>query len=403
SVGDWHQLGKIYMAHGFYPEAIVTFARTCQLDPTSAEIAFDFAFCLSRAGQFEESNRQFERAIELETPKVVQANFFIGRNFLRAEDPVSAEQAFRKASVLPIAKFELAKILYRRGELDDAEEWLRKTLKEELDTPQTLGLLSKVHRGKGQRGAAVGDSLEAANYWSRIPIPFATERDELMKTHAELGYGKRLQEAMAKTNEYKHEESRKLLQLLQEVEWNPATQDNLVKCANQGRRLHIAMELMREKIRRFGPSSTLYSRLGETLLELGETEEALAAWTKGANLNSDDYGKNCFRNLARYYIEHEGDLEKSQKFQALGIIGFAKEAMSYGKFEEAVGFAEKAIQLNSESAEAYFIHGQTLVQLGRMEAAIEALNIALRLDPTHGRSLMQLEALGEVRAAEATE
>ena len=392
---EWTELARIFMAHGFYPEANATFARACEKDPTSKELAYDYAFCLSRSGDFAESNRQFERALDLGDTRVLEANYFIGRNHLRGENSDAAEEAFRKSSDLPIAKFELAKILYRKGKLDEAEEWLKKSLRDEPDAPQALGLLSNVRLKKGDRVAALGDSLEASNYWSRIPTPFAQERERLMKIHAKIGYSKQLEDAIVRTNQMKHEEARKDLKRLQAIEWNPAAQESLIKCANQGRRLHVAVDLIRERIERFGQASTWYARLGETLLEIGETEEALEAWTKGAELNSDDNGKNCNRNLARFYIEQNGDLESSQKYQGIGIIGFSKEAMRYGKYLESLDFSKKATELDPQSAEAFFVYGKTLAGLGRMDAAIEAFKTSIKLDPTHGRSLMHLEAMGE--------
>lgn len=392
---QWAELARMFMGQGFYPEAKSAFKRACELDPDSNKLAFDYGFCLGRTGNIEESNRQLERAIELGHSKSVEATFFIARNHLRAGDTDAAEVAFRKSKSLSISKYELAKLLYRKGELDDAETVAKELLSEEKDTVQSLSLLSNIRKKKGDKLNALGNSIASRLHWSRrIPTPFGKERSKLMDSYGKIGYGKLLNEMVQKTNQRKNLEARKGLQELLEMEWNLAAHESLVKCTNQSSRTNIAIDLINERIKRFGPSSKWYARLGETYLQREEVEKALEAWKIGAKLNSDEFGKNCYRNLARYYIEQKYDMETSYKYQKVGIIGFSTEALGSGEYSKALPFATKAVELAPESAEAHYKLGETLVGLGRLEGALEAFKKCVELEPTHGRGIMQLRALG---------
>ena len=391
---DWAELARVYMAQGYFPEAKATFGRAVELLPNYAEVVYDYGFCLGRVGDLEESNRQLERAIELKHPKEVEAMFFIGRNHLRSGDIDAAEQAFRKTGALPISKYELAKLLFRKGELDEAEALVKKLLAEEPDTVQSLTLLGNIRKKKGDDLAALGNSIESRLFWSRrIPTPFGDERANLMANYNKVGYGKKLNEMVAKTNQMANQEARKGLKKLLEMEWNLAAQESLIQCSNQSSRTHIAIGLIEDRLERFGPSSKWYAKLGETYLKRNETAKALEVWKTGANLNSDEFGKNCYQNLARYYIEQKFDVETSQKYQAVGILDFGTEALSQGAFDEALGFAKTAVRIGPDSAEAHYMLGQSLVALGRLDGAVKAYKKCVELDPTHGRGLMELKSL----------
>lgn len=393
SPSDWHRLAQIYMAYGFYPEARATFARAAELDPASSDYAFDYAFCLARIGRAEESNRQFENAIELGHPNPDAANFFVARNYLRLEDADSAEQYFRKSSQIPLAKFELAKILFRRGEYDESESLLRESLRAEPDAVQPYVLLAQVAQNRGDQQAWYSNSIEGANKWVRMKSPFGDERKELMETLSSVGYEKKLQESVVLVAQKQNMMARRGLKALQEVEWNLNAQEALIRCAIQSGQIPVSVKLIEERMERFGPSSLWLKRLAESQLAMGDSEAAVEAWIRGGKLNSDKTGAECYQYLARYLLQSKDDVEASEKYQALGILGVIRDSLTYEKYDEALGYARAAVELDPSSAEAFFLLGRAELGVLKLDNAIAAFRKCLELTPTHGRARRQLKAL----------
>lgn len=391
---DWHRLAQIYMANGFYPEARSTFERATQLNPDSAEFAFDYAFCLARMGIVEESNQQFEKAIELGHSNPAAAMFFIGRNHLRAEDPDSAEKAFRKSAQIPLAKYELAKILFRRGKLDESEELLGEVLSAEPNTIQPYVMLAQIAQQNGDQKTWLNNSIEGASKWLRIKSPFGDEREKLKKIITTLGYEKLLAENTILVNQRQNRIARSGLKELQKVEWNLFAQDALIRCAIQSAQIPVSVNLIEERMARFGPASLWLSRLAESQMVLDQPEAAIESWIRGGKLNSDASGRKCYQNLGRYYLESEGDKETSEKYQALGIIGVINESLKFGDFPKAVRLAKAGIELDPESAECFYLLGRAELGVLKSEDAINAFRKCLELQPTHGRAQRQLMALG---------
>ncbi len=393
---QWHHLAELYMAYGFYPEARSTFARAVALQPKSADFAFDYAFCLARTGDLDESNQQFENAIELGHSNPAAARFFIGRNYLRAEDPEAAAESFRKSSKIPLAKFELAKILFRQDKLDESEKLLIQVLTEEPNTIQPYVLLAQIAQQRGDEKAWLANSIEGASKWLRVESPFGKERQKLRETVATIGYEKLLYENTVLVNQKQHLEARRGLKKLQEIEWNLFAQDALIRCAIQSAQVPVSVKLIEERIDRFGPASLWLSRLAESKLKMGRNEEAVEDWIRGGKLNSDEAGLKCYEFLGRYFLTTGNDEETSEKYQAIGILHAVNESLKYEKFEDAERFAESAIELDGQSSEAYYLLGRAKLGVAKSTEAIEAFQKCLELEPTHGRAQRQLKALGEL-------
>jgi len=72
-----------------------------------------------------------------------------------------------------------------------------------------------------------------------------------------------------------------------------------------------------------------------------------------------------------------GAQESAEFFFSKGVVAYSE-----GNFEEALGFVQKASQLNPQDAETHHYLGMTQTQLEQYEPAIETLEKALSLDPT---------------------
>ena len=390
---DWHWLGQAYMAACYYAEAKATFARAAELMPLSPWVAFDNGFCLSRVGQVVEGNAEFQRAIDLGHPKAADAMYFIGRNHLRNEDPENAEIAFRKAVKIPLAKFELAKILYRRGELDEAETLLTEVVRAEKGTVQTFVLRSQIELKRGDVPGAEKQSIEADSKWVRIKSPFGEQRKRLMENNSKFGFYLKAKEAMAKVAQHENRVARTKVKEVLEQEFDLMVHDSFIKLDIFVGRVKEALELIEERIERFGPSSSILLTLGDVRKMRGDDELALEAWKQGIDINSDKSARDCCKRVADFYGGQLADKQKSLLYQAIGAELYAKEGILLEEFELANKQASLAVKYNPDSAEAFYLLGRSELGLGMTDAAAKSFSRCLELEPTHGRSLLCLKTL----------
>lgn len=390
---DWHWLGQAYMAAGYYAEAKATFARAAELMPESPWVAFDNGFCLSRVGQVVEGNAEFQRAIKLGHPKAADAMYFIGRNHLRNEDPENAEIAFRKAVKIPLAKFELAKILYRLGELDEAETLLTEVVRAEKGTVQTFVLRSQIELKRGNVAGAEKQSIEADSKWVRIKSPFGEQRSRLMENNSKFGFYLKAKEAMAKVAQHENRVARTKVKEVLDQEFDLMVHDSFIKLDIFVGRVKEALELIEERIERFGPSSSILLTLGDVRKMRGDDELALEAWKQGIDINSDKSARDCCKRVADFYGGQLADKQKSLLYQAVGAELYAKEGILLEEFELANKQASLAVKYNPESAEAFYLLGRSELGLGMTDAAAISFTRCLELEPTHGRALLCLKTL----------
>ncbi|MGB2501757.1 MAG: tetratricopeptide repeat protein, partial [Mariniblastus sp.] len=380
---DWHWLGQAYMAAGYYAEAKATFARAAELMPESPWVAFDNGFCLSRVGQVVEGNAEFQRAIKLGHPKAADAMYFIGRNHLRNEDPENAEIAFRKAVKIPLAKFELAKILYRLGELDEAETLLTEVVRAEKGTVQTFVLRSQIELKRGNVAGAEKQSIEADSKWVRIKSPFGEQRSRLMENNSKFGFYLKAKEAMAKVAQHENRVARTKVKEVLDQEFDLMVHDSFIKLDIFVGRVKEALELIEERIERFGPSSSILLTLGDVRKMRGDDELALEAWKQGIDINSDKSARDCCKRVADFYGGQLADKQKSLLYQAVGAELYAKEGILLEEFELANKQASLAVKYNPESAEAFYLLGRSELGLGMTDAAAISFTRCLELEPTH--------------------
>src|SRR5205823_679976 len=77
TAGEWRKLAQTLFASGYFAEAEACYRQAATLVPDNANIAFDWGFLLSQMGRMDESNRQFEKALELKYEKPDHCWYFI--------------------------------------------------------------------------------------------------------------------------------------------------------------------------------------------------------------------------------------------------------------------------------------------------------------------------------------
>jgi tetratricopeptide (TPR) repeat protein len=390
---QWRALANIYMSAGFFAEADSCYAQSVKLQPDFADAIYEHGFCLSRFGKTARGNQKFAEVIALKHERSASAAYLTGRNHLRDEQPDLAEAFFRQAARLPMAKFELARLLFRKNELDEAESLLVEILTDQPNASRAKLLISEIASAKNKPTRSTSFSLEGSDQTERIPSPFTQEKDRLMQSVAKYGPEKVLAQYMNLFYEKKYNEARPGLERVQEVEWTPHVHDALVKIAIASGDLQKAENLIEQEIAHSGPTTQWLGTLGEVRMKHGDAEGAIEAWTAGVQVRNDSTINKCYLGLGQYY-DRTNDEANATKYQVLLMLDLAQKAIvankGGGQGGQAVQFAKQAVAIAPESAEAHYVLGKAFRSIFSTDEAIEAYEKCLAIDPTHGRALREL-------------
>jgi type IV pilus assembly protein PilF len=174
--------GLIYMRLNDMAQAEDSFRRAVALNPRDANVQHNYGWLLCQQGRYEESQRAFDaamanpvyagRAKTLMAQGLCQAR--AGRN---AEAEHSLARAYELDAGNPVTGYNLANLLYRRGDYVRAQFYIRRLNNSELANAETLWLGIKIeHRlndqvAMGQLGGQLkkrfAQSREAAAYERR--------------------------------------------------------------------------------------------------------------------------------------------------------------------------------------------------------------------------------------------
>jgi type IV pilus assembly protein PilF len=164
-----------------YESARKDFQRAIELDGRDPEINNNYGWFLCHTGKEKEAIDYFYRAIKnplYQTPEVAYLN--AGACYATMGDLDSAEDAVRKSmrfsSDNPQARYQLANIFYQRGNADAARKYLTDLVRTSEPSAEVLWLLLRVERRLGN--AAAESSLTAQ---LRRNYPDSPEYQALLK------------------------------------------------------------------------------------------------------------------------------------------------------------------------------------------------------------------------------
>lgn len=159
--------GLIYMRLNDMRQAEDSFRRAVALNPRDANTLHNLGWLQCQQARYPEADRSFEQA--LASPlyagraKTLMAQ---GVCHARAGRPADAERSLTRAYELdaanPITGYNLANLLYQRGDLSRAQFYIRRLNNSELANAETLWLGIKVERRLNDRVAMgqLGDQLK---------------------------------------------------------------------------------------------------------------------------------------------------------------------------------------------------------------------------------------------------
>ena len=152
SYADAHNLGGlIYMALGDRQLAQAHFQRAIALNPRDANSMHNLGWMLCEEGRYPEATQWFQRAIAVPTyqdrAKTLMAQ---GVCEARSGDGVTAEATLKRSYELdagnPETAYTLARLLYQRGDFNQAQFYIRRLNNSERANAESLWLGIKVER-----------------------------------------------------------------------------------------------------------------------------------------------------------------------------------------------------------------------------------------------------------------
>ncbi|WP_427912040.1 type IV pilus biogenesis/stability protein PilW [Ramlibacter sp. MMS24-I3-19] len=176
SYADAYNLrGLIYMQLNDPRLAEESFRRAMALSPRDANTMHNLGWLQCQQRQFEEADRTFEQALAIPLyPE--RAKTLMARGLCQARDgkPEVAERTLAKAYELdagnPIVGYNLANLLFARGDTSRAQFYIRRLNNSELANAESLWLGIKVER-------KMGDKLAMAQLADQLKKRFPRSRE----------------------------------------------------------------------------------------------------------------------------------------------------------------------------------------------------------------------------------
>ncbi|MBI2747587.1 MAG: type IV pilus biogenesis/stability protein PilW [Burkholderiales bacterium] len=150
--------GLIYLRLNDMRLADESFRRALAINPNSADVLHNYGWMLCQQGKYTESVQAFTQALANPTYGG-RAKTWLAKGVcqIKAGRPLDAEQSLVKSYELdagnPVTGYNLATVLYQRGDAARAQFYIRRINNSELANAETLWLGIKVEQRMGNRVA----------------------------------------------------------------------------------------------------------------------------------------------------------------------------------------------------------------------------------------------------------
>lgn len=166
-VDAYNLRGLVYLKLNDVALAESSFLRGLALNPRDPDVAHNYGWLLCQQARYGDSFRYFAQAVANPTyTGKAKTLMTLGVCQVRAGQLVEAEQSLMQSYELdagnPVTGYNLASLLYRRGELTRAQFYVRRLNNSELANAETLWLGIKTERKLNNREAVLqlGDQLK---------------------------------------------------------------------------------------------------------------------------------------------------------------------------------------------------------------------------------------------------
>ncbi|ABE44526.1 type IV pilus biogenesis/stability protein PilW [Polaromonas sp. JS666] len=180
-VDAYNVRGLVYMRLNDIPLAEDSFRRALALNPRDGDVAHNYGWLLCQQARYEDSFRSFAQAVANPTyggkAKTLMAQ---GVCQVRAGQRAEAEQSLMQSYELdagnPVTGYNLATLLYERGDLTRAQFYIRRLNNSELANAETLWLGIKTERKLNNREAVLQLADQLKKRFAQSPQAAAYEK-----------------------------------------------------------------------------------------------------------------------------------------------------------------------------------------------------------------------------------
>jgi Tfp pilus assembly protein PilF len=386
---SWQELAEAYLAYGCLPESEFCFRRAAEFpsNPSLGRVKFGWGTCLARLGRTQESTERLREAADLlRGPVALDCWIMIGRNALREENLVAAEDAFRRAGDRPPARYHLAKLLVRNGRIDEAQPLLDYLQSPMADNSHFNYLAANAAETQGQMAAAA-DYRERAER-ATLTFEMDAQREYLHSIAVQYGFLNRV------TNCEQRKGPPEIAECLSMVVAQHPRRElyvmNLARAHLAARSDGAARKLLEEAIAADNISAEILECLGDVLHLQGHETEAKQQW-----LRAEAWGERAtvFEKLADLLQKH-GEEKTAQRYRGLQFEAEGVDAFRKNELAAAIKKLAAASEMNPDRARPWFYLGESYRAAGDKTRARQAYDRCLALDPQHDRVQTGLARLG---------
>lgn len=313
------------------------------------------------------------------------------------------EQAIERGDKSVETYSSLGSILRDRGDLKEAQEYLRKVAELSPDDPSANIALAENLEALGQLDEAISNYMKAAlsaaqkEQWSEALS--LIERCNKLNPNNTRVLGIKA-EVLRLWGHY--QEALEALDHSLEVEPEDAftlgMKGQVLLALDQNKE---AMEVLEKAITAKPDLGWLHAELGEALRQLGHYEEALSAFDRALELEPENVlaraGRGALLTVLERYDEALEELDKlleEEPDNAFALAYKGEVLRLTERYKEALQALDQSLEVEAEDAFVLGTKGQVLRVLNRNEEAVEMLGRAIRVDSSYGWAHAELgEAL----------
>jgi len=390
------QLGLSYMADGRLPDAEAEFKKALDINPEFAEAENNLGVLYSRVGKNDDAMRFFQKATE-DSPQYVDALANLGLALAEQGKYDEARRQLQRAIAAspeyPAAYNALGLIAETTGRDEEAFQLLKKAVELQPNSPEAhLNLGNALANGFNLVGA-LKEFSEAARLAPNSALAHYNKGRLLYDS-------RQLQEATA--------ELEIAFRLSPE---DPSALYVFALAEAQMNNFSRATELLNRLVHLDPRDSDAQYLLGQMMLRLGKTQEAIKHWQISVDANPNslkvlhdlaDLLSKVESPEANLYAARFDALQKRQRLTdpVLQLDRFGMEAAKAHNWPEAVVQLKEALRLCGNCAQSADLHrdlGVILCHQGETENGEGELRVAVELKPNDAVALKTLQVLGTVK------
>lgn len=352
---SFEQLAGIYHGNGLTDLAAECYEIALSLGSRNAKTHYLLGLIRRELGASDAAIESFREAAELE-PNYGPTYLNLGLSLLDAGRTAEAVEAFRAAVRRRPADSSfhsgLARGLRQAGQLEEAEAELRRALELFPDNAEAHQLLGLTLQARGEAAAALEHLARVRRRSSRVVSdPW-----------------------------------------LLEVQRQAATLEILLARAgsllDEGR-LDSALELLRVAVEAYPDRGSVHRRMGDVFLRRGQSQQAEKAYARAADLDPGDVEAHAALAVV---LSQRGNLDGAAAAAALALAADPEHPMATiikasvevrrSRPDAALATIQPVLDRRDDLAGAHVVHGEALLQLGRLDPAAKAFSRAAELEPS---------------------